>query len=221
FQIEVGLAYGGSWPADQQIQLYRFANRVPLLFQRGACAMTEAVVRTDWKNYLLQQSRGALPVGPMALLIHIASVWVPFTSESKEALAHYPEIISEIKLALQECGRKLAAHIRKRHRAQEQVKRRSLFELYIKELSASLSTLTGQKREAIEKRLLTQARVHTAEADEQEAAADGAQKPAPRRAEGDGEMGDEVLADEAAAREIAGPRKGRAAKKKKAKPARK
>ena len=77
FQIEVGLAYGGSWPADKTIELFRFANRVPLLFQRGACGITDAIVRTDWRNYQLSQPKGSLPVGPMALLVHIASVWVP------------------------------------------------------------------------------------------------------------------------------------------------
>ena len=117
FQVEVGLAYGGSWPADKTIELFRFANRVPLLFQRGACGITEAIVRTDWRNYLLSQPKGSLPVGPMALLVHIASVWVPFTSESKEAVAHYPDIIKEIQLAAQECGRKLATFIRKRKAA--------------------------------------------------------------------------------------------------------
>ena len=117
FQIEVGLAYGGSWPADKTIELFRFANRVPLLFQRGACGITEAIVRTDWRNYLLSQPKGSLPVGPMALLVHIASVWVPFTSESKEAVAHYPDIMKEIQLAAQECGRKLATFIRKRKAA--------------------------------------------------------------------------------------------------------
>ena len=64
FQVEVGLAYGGSWPADKTIELFRFANRVPLLFQRGACGITEAIVRTDWRNYLLSQPKGSLPVGP-------------------------------------------------------------------------------------------------------------------------------------------------------------
>ena len=117
FQVEVGLAYGGSWPADKTIELFRFANRVPLLFQRGACGITEAIVRTDWRNYLLSQPKGSLPVGPMALLVHIASVWVPFTSESKEAVAHYPDIMKEIQLAAQECGRKLATFIRKRKAA--------------------------------------------------------------------------------------------------------
>ena len=108
---------------------------MPLLFQRGACGITEAIVRTDWRNYLLSQPKGSLPVGPMALLVHIASVWVPFTSESKEAVAHYPDILKEIQLAAQECGRKLATFIRKRKAADYQAQRRSIFELYIEEVA--------------------------------------------------------------------------------------
>ena len=142
FQVEVGLAYGGSWPADKPIELFRFANRVPLLFQRGACGMTEAIVKTDWRHYMLSQPRGSLPVGPMALLVHIASVWVPFTSEAKEAVAHYPEITREIQLAAQECGRKLAAHIRRKQHADYQAQRRSIFELYIQEVARAIGKIT-------------------------------------------------------------------------------
>jgi len=161
FQVEVGLAYSPDWPQDQPIRLYRFANRVPLLFQRGACAITEAVVRTDWKNYELAQPKGALPVGPMALLVHIASVWVPFTSESKEAIAHYPELLSEIRLALQECGRKLAAYIRKRKAAVHELRRRSTFELYIDEVARSLHEIVGADEEKLRGRLLEMARLAT------------------------------------------------------------
>ena len=145
FQVEVGLAYGGSWPPDKTIELFRFANRVPLLFQRGACGITDAIERSDWRNYLLSQPKGSLPVGPMALLVHIASVWVPFTSESKEAVAHYPDIIKEIQLAAQECGRKLATFIRKRKAADYQAQRRSIFELYIEEVAAAIGKITGRK----------------------------------------------------------------------------
>ncbi|AKU92065.1 DNA topoisomerase VI subunit B [Vulgatibacter incomptus] len=158
FQVEVGLAYGGDWPQDKTIELYRFANRVPLLFQRGACGVTDAVMKTDWKKYELQQPRGALPVGPMALLVHIASVWVPFTSESKEAIAHYPELLAEIRLALQDCGRKLAAFIRKRKAAAYELKRRSIFELYIDELARSLHEITGADREKVKGDLVVLAR---------------------------------------------------------------
>jgi DNA topoisomerase-6 subunit B len=171
FQVEVGLAYGGSWPADKTIELFRFANRVPLLFQRGACGVTEAIVRTDWRNYQLSQPKGSLPVGPMALLVHIASVWVPFTSESKEAVAHYPDIIKEIQLAAQECGRKLATFIRKRKAADYQAQRRSIFELYIEEVAAAIGKITGRKPGPIKREFLRVAhRVTAAEMQEEERA---------------------------------------------------
>jgi DNA topoisomerase VI subunit B len=173
FQVEVGLAYGGSWPADKTIELFRFANRVPLLFQRGACGITEGIVRTDWRNYLLSQPKGSLPVGPMALLVHIASVWVPFTSESKEAVAHYPDIIKEIQLAAQECGRKLAAFIRKRKALDYQAQRRSIFELYIEEVAAAIGKITGRKPGPIKREFLQVAhKVTAAEMKEEEKAAE-------------------------------------------------
>ena len=182
FQVEVGLAYGGSWPADKPIELFRFANRVPLLFQRGACGVTEAVVKTDWRNYLLSQPKNSLPVGPMALLVHIASVWVPFTSESKEAVAHYPEIIREIQLAAQECGRKLAAHIRKRQHADYEAKRRSLFELYIEEVAQALGKITGKSPMPIKRDLVRVAREVTAtELEEQDRELEQASEKTSRR----------------------------------------
>jgi DNA topoisomerase VI subunit B len=168
FQIEVGLAYGGSWPADKTIELFRFANRVPLLFQRGACGITDAIVRTDWRNYQLSQPKGSLPVGPMALLVHIASVWVPFTSESKEAVAHYPDITKEIQLAAQECGRKLATFIRKRKAADYQAQRRSIFELYIEEVAVAIGKIKGRAPGPIKKEFLRVAHSMTAAELEQE-----------------------------------------------------
>ncbi len=169
FQVEVGLAYGGSWPADKSIELFRFANRVPLLFQRGACSVTEAIVKTDWRNYLLSQPKGSLPVGPMALLVHIASVWVPFTSESKEAVAHYPEIIREIQLAAQECGRKLASHIRKKQHADYQAQRRSIFELYIEEVAQAIGKITEKSPAPIKREFMKVAeKVTEADLEEQD-----------------------------------------------------
>jgi DNA topoisomerase-6 subunit B len=191
FQVEVGLAYGGSWPADKPVELFRFANRVPLLFQKGACGMTEAVVKTDWRNYLLSQPKGSLPVGPMALLVHIASVWVPFTSEAKEAVAHYPEITKEIQLAAQECGRKLAAHIRKKKHADYQAQRRSIFELYIQEVATSIGKITDKSPDPIRREFLKVAnKVTEQELAEQEAALEEASTRTtkrPRRGEDEGE----------------------------------
>ena len=92
---------------NELARVIRYANRVPLLYQQSACSTFKAVLDTTWRNYGIPQSRGALPAGPMVIFVHIASVWVPFTSESKEAIADYDEIRKEIKLALQECGRRL------------------------------------------------------------------------------------------------------------------
>jgi DNA topoisomerase-6 subunit B len=141
FLVEVGLAYGGKLPADDPITVFRYANRVPLQYQAGACAITKSITGTDWKSYQMQQPRGALPVGPMLVMVHIASVWVPFTSESKEAIAHYPEIIKEIKLGLQESGRRVAKHIRKRKREADEEKKRAYIEKYIPQVAIALQRI--------------------------------------------------------------------------------
>ncbi len=149
FLIEVGIAYGGNLPTDDLVKVYRFANRVPLMYQQSACASTQAIINTTWRNYGLSQSKGALPVGPAVILVHMSSVWVPFTSEAKEAIAPYPEIIKEMKLALQECGRKLGSYIRKTIKARQQRERASLFEKYIPEVASAISKLSGEKREKL------------------------------------------------------------------------
>jgi DNA topoisomerase-6 subunit B len=143
FLIEVGLAYGGDLPAEEPVTLYRYANRVPLQYQQGACAITKAVTGTDWKAYHLQQPKGAMPIGPMLLMVHIASVWVPFTSESKEAIAHYPEIIKELRLGLQECGRKVSHFISKRKRDADEMKKRAYIDKYIPQVAIGLQQILG------------------------------------------------------------------------------
>jgi len=79
----------------------------------------------------------------MALMVHIASVWVPFTSESKEAIAHYPEIIREISFCLQECGRRLAVYLRRRRRQEEAKRKRSYMALYVPHLALGLKEILG------------------------------------------------------------------------------
>src|SRR3989338_6646953 len=141
FIVEAAIAYGGEHNPEESMKLLRYANRVPLLYQQGACAVTRSVINTVWRNYGLSQSRGALPVGPVTLVVHIASVWVPFPSESKEAIAHYPEIIKEIKLALQECGRKLASYVGKKRRLQFEGKKRDYIKMFIPHVGEALKEL--------------------------------------------------------------------------------
>jgi DNA topoisomerase-6 subunit B len=141
FLIEVALTYGGELHGDEPATAYRFANRVPLQYQQGACAITRAISATDWRSYGFQQPKGSLPIGPMVVLVHIASVWVPFTSESKEAIAHYPEIVKEIRLGLQDCGRRVATHIRRRRREADELKKRSYIERYIPQVAIALQQI--------------------------------------------------------------------------------
>src|SRR5262245_11931140 len=143
FQVEIGMAYGGNLPAEELVDILRFANRVPLQYQQSACAITKSVLSIDWRNYGLSQSKGALPAGPMVLLVHISSVWVPFTSESKEAIAAYPEIMRELRLALQDGGRKLSTHIRAHRRAVDEEKKKSYIEKYIPHIGIALREILG------------------------------------------------------------------------------
>jgi len=153
FAIEVGLAYGGKLSNNQTVQILRFANKVPLLYHQSDCATIQAVEEVDWRRYGFSQSVGSLPQGPLLIFIHFASVWVPYTSEGKQAIANYPEIVKEIKLALQDAGRKLYLYVNEKMRAHHINVRRELFEKYIPELAESLEKLTDEKKEKIIEKL--------------------------------------------------------------------
>ena len=141
------LAEGESHEANDNelARVMRFANRVPLVYQQSACATYKAVLDTTWKNYGVAQSRGAPPAGPMVIFVHMASVWVPFTSESKEAIADYDEIRKEITLALRECGRRLGVFLKRRQRAHAEHRRRNIFELYIDEVVGACKRLKSDR----------------------------------------------------------------------------
>ncbi len=168
FQIEVGIAYGKPGGvglevtdsgriqkkskaerateelvanADEPARILRFANRVPLLYQQAGCAITKSIIGTNWRSYGLSQPKGSVPVAPMAIMVHIASVWVPFTSESKEAIAAYDEIIAEVKRALQEAGRKLGIYIRKGKRLKREFDKREYIEKYIPHIGIALQEI--------------------------------------------------------------------------------
>ncbi len=165
FQIEAAIAFGGDLPGDEPARVIRFANRVPLLYQQSACCAFKSVIEAGWRNYGLSQPRGSLPVGPMVVMIHMASVWVPFTSESKEAIADYDEIRKEMRLALQECGRKLGTYLRKRQKMRREGQRRDVFKRYIGEIARACEHLTGEDAQRIYDALLEQARKRTEIAD--------------------------------------------------------
>ncbi|MEK6702836.1 MAG: DNA topoisomerase VI subunit B [Planctomycetota bacterium] len=165
FQIEAAIAFGGELPGDESARVIRFANRVPLLFQQSACSSFKSVTETNWRNYDLQQPRESLPVGALVIMIHMASVWVPFTSESKEAIADYDEIRKEMKLALMECGRKLGTYLKKRAKMRREGERRDVFQKYIGEIAKACNSIAGVDTKKFYDALLEQAKAKTAIAD--------------------------------------------------------
>ncbi|MEN6407599.1 MAG: DNA topoisomerase VI subunit B [Thermoguttaceae bacterium] len=149
----------------QSMNVLRYANRVPLQFQAGACAITQTVMGTNWRSYGLSQSRGSLPNGPVTVMIHMASVWVPFTNESKEAVAAYPEIQKELRMALQSVGRKLGMYLRRRLRVRHEGDRRNMFLRYLGEVATAVSRINSADRKKLYDQLLEVAKKQTAEAD--------------------------------------------------------
>lgn len=148
FIIEAAIVYG----TGEEFDLLRFANRVPLMYQAGACATTEAVKDIDWRRYNLQKN-GDLPNAPVILIVHMCSTWVPFISESKEAIASYPEIVKEIKLAVQDAARNMSRFLSGKRKAGEQKRRLEIFERYAKEVADSLSKLADKDKKMVEKNL--------------------------------------------------------------------
>ncbi len=151
--------------AGQTMNVMRYANRVPLQFQQAACAITQMVMSTNWRAYGMTQSRGQLPSGPVTIMVHMASVWVPFTSESKEAIASYPEIQKELRLALQSVGRKLGMYLRRRLKVKQEGDRRNVFLRYLGEVATAVSGINNADRKKLYDQLLLAAKKKTSQAD--------------------------------------------------------
>ena len=114
FQVEVGLIFGDGMAADKPVEILRFANRVPLMYQQGGCLLTKAIESVDWRQYGLDQAGGrGVPKGPAAILVHLASTNVQFTSEAKEALSDNETVMEEARKAMLEMGRGLRKHLEK------------------------------------------------------------------------------------------------------------
>ncbi|WP_017343228.1 DNA topoisomerase VI subunit B [Halorubrum sp. T3] len=151
FIVEAGIAYGGEIPADGSVELLRFANRVPLVYQRGACATTDVIKGIGWRNYGLDQPGGSgMPNGPAVISIHVASTNVPFTSESKDALANVPEIEDEIELAVREAARELKSFLNKRRSMQQRREKQDVLGRILPEMADKVSEVTGRSRPDID-----------------------------------------------------------------------
>lgn len=145
FLVEVGMVYGGNLPKDQPVQILRFANRVPLLYQAGGCAITKAVQGINWRNYGLEQKKGkGTPNGPAIILVHVASTNIPFTSEAKEAIADISEIKKEIKLALRNNAKTLSKHLKKQKKRAKVSEKFDLVQKVLPAIAEKTSSVVGK-----------------------------------------------------------------------------
>ncbi|MFC7233812.1 DNA topoisomerase VI subunit B [Halosegnis marinus] len=146
FIVEAGIAYGGDLPAEGNVEVLRFANRVPLVYRLGACSTTDVVKRINWRNYGLDQPGGTgMPNGPAVITVHIASTNVPFTSESKDAVANVPEIEDEIELALREAARELKSYLNKQRSLEKRRRKQNVLVDILPEMARKLSEVTGRE----------------------------------------------------------------------------
>ncbi|MFQ5920233.1 MAG: DNA topoisomerase VI subunit B, partial [Thermoplasmata archaeon] len=145
FQTEVGIVYGGDLPSDRPVEILRYANRAPLLYQQGACATTQAIESVDWRRYGLEQRGGrGMPYGPAIVLVHVCATRVPFTSEAKEAIAPIPEIVAEVVRALQEGGRRLRSHMNRKARRAKTSEKFEIVRTVLPLMAEKSARITGQ-----------------------------------------------------------------------------
>jgi len=145
FQVEVGIVHGGQLPKDQQVEILRFANRVPLLYLQGADVITKAISNVDWRRYGLEQRGGkGIPFGPAIILVHVASTQIPFTSEAKDAIANLEVIREEIERALRLCARQLKTHIGKSARRKKTREKFDIVQVLIPEIAKKAAGITGK-----------------------------------------------------------------------------
>ncbi|OYT59788.1 MAG: DNA topoisomerase VI subunit B [Desulfurococcales archaeon ex4484_217_1] len=137
FIVEVGIAYGGKIPSTEEPQLYRFANKIPLLYDEKADVSWKIVSNAiDWKAY------GAEFPAPLVIFVHICSTKVPYKGVGKESIADVPEIEKEIKNAIREAARKLRTYIFRKRKEEELKKKTIVYVKYIPEIASSLAVLS-------------------------------------------------------------------------------
>ncbi len=153
FLVEAGIAHGGDIEEDGQVDLLRFANRVPLVYQQGACCITSVTTGIRWNNYKLSDKGSGLPQGPVAITVHVASTNVPFTSESKDAVASVEVIEEEIERAVRDVARDLKRHLKKQRSLQKRREKQDTIADVLPEFSKKISSIAGKDTLPVNKSL--------------------------------------------------------------------
>lgn len=144
FVVETGLAYGGnsgdsSGSGERGLELIRFANRAPLIFDQGGCALTSAARDIDWRRYGIDSEKT-----PVTLFINIVSIHVPYTSAGKQSVAEESEIYEEVRQAIMQSARKLKRFLQKKRKKRERRKRANLFQKYLPIIAQKAADLQGE-----------------------------------------------------------------------------
>ena len=152
--IEVALArFLDRGNEEGSIQLLRFANRVPLQFDKGSCAITKAIESVNWRSYGLSQSKNSLPTGPYIFAVSVVSPFIKFKNASKETIDASDELVEEIRLAVMRAGQKLSRHIKRENKAADLERKIKHIEQFGPILVETLSRITkaseARKKKAI------------------------------------------------------------------------
>ncbi|MEK6578948.1 MAG: DNA topoisomerase VI subunit B, partial [Bdellovibrionota bacterium] len=120
-QVEVAVArlVEKTVEAETPVQVLRFANRVPLQFDKSACAIVKAIETVNWRTYGLVQPKNSIPQGPYIIAVSVVSPFIKFKNASKETIDASDELVEELRRALIQAGQKLSKHIRKEVKANE------------------------------------------------------------------------------------------------------
>ncbi|RLE70549.1 MAG: DNA topoisomerase VI subunit B [Thermoprotei archaeon] len=148
FIVEVALAYGGDIPPSGEPLLFRFANRIPLLYDEGVDVAKKVVRRINWSVYKVK-----FPA-PLAIVAHICSTKVPFKGVGKEAVADVPEVEKELESGLRVCARRLRRHLSRVERMMKLKRWEVTVMRYLDEVVDALSYVTGSDEKILRARML-------------------------------------------------------------------
>ena len=142
--VEAGIAYGGNAgrkveESNEGLELIRFANRAPLIFDQGGCAITAAAKDIDWRRYGVN-----IAMAPLTLFVNVVSAHVPYTSAGKQSVAEEPEVYEEIRNAIMDVARELRRFLNRKIRREERQQRAGIFERYLPIIARKAASLAGK-----------------------------------------------------------------------------
>jgi DNA topoisomerase-6 subunit B len=148
-QVEVAIARleQRTQDSDSPVQLLRFANRVPLQFDKSACAIASAITTVNWRSYGLGQPKESLPQGPYIFAVSVVSPFIKFKNASKETIDASDELVEEIRRALMQAGQKLSRYINAESKAADLEEKRRYIEQFGPILVEGLARITNAKEE--------------------------------------------------------------------------